>query len=56
MFLLTVRKEIVHNVLSFRFVVTYALLFSLILLAMFLMTNHYRARMQDFTTQDSKLR
>ena len=56
MFLLTVRKEIVHNILSFRFVVTYALLFSLILLAMFLMTSDYQARMQDYATQDSKSR
>ena len=33
MLLLLIRKEIVHNVLSFRFIVTYALLFSLVLLA-----------------------
>ena len=45
MLLLAIRKEIVHNVLSFRFIVTYALLFCLVLLAVFLMAN-------DFTGDD----
>ena len=48
MFFLIIKKEIVHNILSFRFVVTYALLFCLILLAMFLMTNDYSRRVQEY--------
>ena len=53
---LIIRKEIVHNILSFRFIVTYALLFCMILLAVFLMTNDYRARQQDYATELSKER
>lgn len=56
MFFLTVGKEIVHNILSFRFVVTYALLFCLVLMAMFLMTNDYQRRLQEFSTADGKVR
>ena len=56
MFLLTVRKEIINNVLGFRFAVTYGLLFCLILLAMFLMTEDYQQRMRDYSTQDSRAR
>ncbi|HIG57617.1 MAG TPA: DUF3526 domain-containing protein [Candidatus Handelsmanbacteria bacterium] len=56
MLLLIIRKEIVHNVLSFRFVVTYALLFSLILLAMFLMEGDYETRYQDYATEVNKQR
>ncbi len=56
MFFLTVGKEIVHNILSFRFVVTYALLFCLILMAMFLMTNDYQRRLQEFSAADGKVR
>ena len=56
MFLLTVRKEIINNVLGFRFAVTYGLLFCLILLAMFLMTEDYQQRMGDYSTQDSRAR
>lgn len=51
-----IKKEIVHNVLSFRFVVTYALLFCLILLAMFLMTSDYRTRFQEYTAAVNKER
>ena len=56
MLLLIIRKEIVHNVLSFRFIITYALLLCLILLALFLMTVEYRARMEEYTTETSKER
>ena len=56
MFFLTVGKELVHNILSFRFVVTYALLFCLILMAMFLMTNDYQSRLQEYSTEDGKVR
>ena len=56
MLLLIIKKEIIHNVLSFRFVVTYALLFSLILLAMFLMEGDYEARYQDYATEVNKQR
>ena len=46
MLFLLIRKEIVQNVLSFRFVATYALLLSLIFVALFLMTSDYAARRQ----------
>lgn len=49
MLLQIVKKEIVNNVLSFRFMVTYALLFCLVLLAVFLMTNDYRERMREYS-------
>lgn len=47
MLFLIARKEIINNVLSFRFVVTYALLFCLVLLAVFLMANEHRGRVQE---------
>ncbi|MEW6752360.1 MAG: ABC transporter permease subunit [Candidatus Latescibacterota bacterium] len=50
MLFLIIRKEIVHNVLSFRFTVTYALLFGLVLLALFLMGSNYQARFEEYTT------
>ena len=53
---LIIKKEIVHNVLSFRFIATYALLFCLVLLAMFLMTNEYRARLSSYATEVNKER
>lgn len=56
MLFLMIKKEIVHNILSFRFIVTYALLFCLILLALFLMTNDYGNRFQDYTTEIKKER
>jgi ABC-type transport system involved in multi-copper enzyme maturation permease subunit len=54
MLYLLIRKEIAHNVLSFRFIVTYALLFALVLLAMFLMSNDYRNRVQGYATEFGK--
>ena len=56
MFFLTIKKEIVHNVLSFRFIVTYALLFCLVLLAMFLMTHEYDKRLQEYNRAVGKER
>ena len=56
MLFLIIKKEIVHNVLSLRFIATYALLFCLILLAMFLMTSDYRTRLQEYTTEVNKAR
>ncbi|MFC1526165.1 ABC transporter permease subunit [Candidatus Latescibacterota bacterium] len=56
MLLLTIRKEIVNNVLSFRFIVTYALQFCLVLLAVFLMANDFQAKMQEATTEETKIR
>ena len=53
---LVIKKEVIHNVLSFRFVVTYALLFCLILLAMLLMTSDYRDRFQEFNAAVNKER
>ena len=50
MLLSTIKKEIINNILSFRFIVTYALLFVLVLLAIFLMTNVYKERTQEYRT------
>jgi len=56
MLLLTIRKEIVHNILSFRFLATYALLFCLVLLAVFLMAQDYQGRLQEATTEEARIR
>ena len=56
MFFLVVRKEIVHNIYSFRFVATYALLCGLVLLAMFLMSSDYRSRQQVYTSETARER
>lgn len=40
---LIIRKEITAHILSLRFAVTFALFFSLILVSTFVMTNEYRA-------------
>ncbi|MFH1566571.1 MAG: ABC transporter permease subunit [Gemmatimonadota bacterium] len=56
MLLLAIRKEIVHNVLSFRFQATYALLFGLVLMAVFLMASDYGRRSQEATTEETKAR
>ena len=53
---LVIKKEVINNVLSFRFVVTYALLFCLILLAMLLMTSDYRDRFQEYNAAVNKER
>ena len=54
MLFLLIRKEIVNNVLSFRFITTYVLLFSLILVAIVLMTNEYHARVQTYNHEISE--
>ena len=51
MLFLIIKREIVHNVLSFRFIVTHVLLFCLVLLSVYLMTNDYQARFQTYTTE-----
>ena len=56
MLFLIIKKEIVHNVLSSRFIVTYALLSCLILLAVSLMASDYEDRFQDYTTEIAKER
>ena len=48
---LIIKREIVSNVLSFRFIITHVLLFCLVLLSVFLMTNDYQARFQSYTTE-----
>ena len=53
---LIVKREIVHNVLSFRFIVTHVLLFFLVLLSVYLMTADYQARFQSYTTEVNKAR
>ena len=56
MLFLVIRKEIANNVLSFRFITTFSLLFCLILVAMVLMTNEYHSRVQVYNTEVSKER
>ena len=56
MLLLAIRKEIISNVLSFRFAVTYALVFCLVLLAVFLMASDFGAKMGEYTTEQAKVR
>ena len=56
MLLRLIREEVLHNILSFRFAVTYGLLFVLVLLAVFLMGNEHRQRMETYTRQESQLR
>ena len=56
MLFLIIRKEIVNNILSFRFITTYSLLFLLVLTAMVLMTNEYRSRVQVYNSEVSKER
>ena len=50
MFLHIVKKEIVNNILSFRFVITCALLFGLVLLAVLLMGNEYSIRQSEYAS------
>lgn len=51
-----VKKEVVNNVLSFRFGVTYGLLFGLVLLAVFLMANEYDTRQREYASAVKKER
>lgn len=50
-----IRKEVVHNVLSFRFAVTYVLLFILVVVSMFLMGSQHRTRMDGFIEAEGQL-
>ena len=56
MLLRLIGKEVLHNILSFRFAVTYALLFVLVLLAVFLMGGEQRQRMETHTRQEADFR
>ncbi|MEE2659787.1 MAG: ABC transporter permease subunit [Candidatus Latescibacterota bacterium] len=56
MLILQIRKEIVYNVLSFRFAATYVLLFLLVLVSMFLMGNEHRTRMEHYTRTEAAQR
>ena len=56
MLLRLIGKEVLHNILSFRFAVTYGLLFVLVLLAVFLMGNEHRQRMETYTRQEAEFR
>ena len=56
MLLRLIGKEVLHNILSFRFAVTYGLLFVLVLLAVFLMGSEQRKRMETHTRQEAKFR
>ena len=49
-----IRKEIVNNILSFRFVAAYVMLCVLILMAMYLMTNDFLERRQVAATEIRK--
>ena len=56
MLLRLIRKELLHNILSFRFAVTYALLFVLVLLAVFLMGNEHQDRVDRYTKEEARFR
>jgi ABC-type transport system involved in multi-copper enzyme maturation permease subunit len=56
MLLRLIRKELLNNILSFRFTVTYALLFVLVLVSVFLMGNEHRDRMAQYTKQEAGFR
>jgi len=43
-----IRREITGNVLSFRFIVTFVLFFSLVLVSVFILTREYQARLQSY--------
>lgn len=51
MLLLIIKKESVHNVLSFRFATICTILFCLVLLTLFLMTNDYHTRLKGYATE-----
>jgi ABC-type transport system involved in multi-copper enzyme maturation permease subunit len=53
MLLTLVRREIVGNVLSLRFLVTLILFFSLILVSVFVMTTEHAGRMQSYEASHS---
>lgn len=48
MLLTLIRREIVGNVLSFRFLVTFLLFFGLVLISVFVMTTDYQARLSAY--------
>ena len=56
MLLRLIGKEIFNNILSFRFAVTYLLLFVLVLVSVFLMGNEHRDRMAGYTKQEARFR
>lgn len=56
MLLRLIRKEVLHNILSFRFAVTYGLLFVLVLLAVFLMGAEHKTRMAAYAKAQSQAR
>lgn len=56
MLLRLIHKEILNNILSFRFAVTYALLFILVILAVFLMGSEHKDRMTRYTKEESDAR
>jgi ABC-type transport system involved in multi-copper enzyme maturation permease subunit len=48
MLVVLIKKEIAGNVLSFRFVLTFALFLGLILVSLFILASDYQARMQGY--------
>ncbi|MEC9380852.1 MAG: ABC transporter permease subunit [Candidatus Latescibacterota bacterium] len=50
-----IRKEVLHNVLSFRFAVTYALLFILVVVSMFLMGSQHRTKVDEYIRAEGQL-
>lgn len=56
MFWLIVRKEFLHNILSFRFIAAYILLLGLLLFAFSLMSANYERRLQEYITEEAKER
>jgi len=48
MLLTLIRREIVGNVLSFRFIVTFVLFFCLVLVSVFILTHGYQSRLESY--------
>ena len=53
---LLIRKEIVTNVLSARFAVTFILFFGMILVSVFVMTDHYKVALDLYEADESSRR
>ena len=53
MLLTLIKREIVGNILSFRFIVTFVLFFCLVLVSAFVLTNGYETRLQSYEAASS---
>lgn len=53
MLLTLIKREIVGNILSFRFIVTFVLFFCLVLVSVFILTNGYQTRLESYEAASS---